>query len=180
MVNLSPTPTSTVLSLLKAAPLKPINMKRCRCVRCSRHNAAYSGESVPQRRQQILGRSGKRWSGRPCRTPRGWSNPRRHRARGTRSRRGGGFQKRTAPRSDHPGHRPARGTRASSSSSELRRQAISGPTPVRNRRNNPMGMLTRLKNGASTLILSPVTASEITGNSVPQRTRNNWPAGSGC
>ena len=33
-----------------------------------------------------------------------------------------------------------------------------------------MGMFTRLKNGASTLIFSPVTASEITGNSVPQST----------
>ena len=33
-----------------------------------------------------------------------------------------------------------------------------------------MGTLTRLKNGASTVIFSPVTASEMTGNSVPQRT----------
>ena len=54
-------------------------------------------------------------------------------------------------------------------STELRRHAISGPTPVSSIRNKPMGMFTRLKNGASTLIFSPVTASEITGNSVPHR-----------
>ena len=33
-----------------------------------------------------------------------------------------------------------------------------------------MGTFTLLKNGASTEIFSPVTASEITGNSVPQST----------
>src|SRR5579863_7701213 len=55
-------------------------------------------------------------------------------------------------------------------SSELLRQAISGPTPVRNINASPIGMLMRLKNGASTLIFSPVTASEITGNSVPHST----------
>ena len=55
-------------------------------------------------------------------------------------------------------------------STELLRQAISGPTPVRNIRNKPIGILMRLKNGASTLIFSPVTASEITGNSVPHST----------
>src|SRR5580692_8185186 len=54
-------------------------------------------------------------------------------------------------------------------SNELRRHAISGPTPVSSSRNSPMGMFTRLKNGASTLIFSPVTASEITGNKVPHR-----------
>ena len=54
-------------------------------------------------------------------------------------------------------------------SNELRRQAISGPTPVRKSRNRPIGMLTRLKYGPSTEIFSPVTASEITGNSVPHR-----------
>src|SRR5678815_2488345 len=55
-------------------------------------------------------------------------------------------------------------------SNELRRQAIKGPTPVSNSRNIPMGMFTRLKNGLSTLIFSPITASVITGNSVHQST----------
>src|SRR5579862_93060 len=55
-------------------------------------------------------------------------------------------------------------------STELRRQAISGPTPVRNIRNIAIGISTRLKKGASTLIFSPETASEITGNKVPHRT----------
>src|SRR5271170_4987269 len=55
-------------------------------------------------------------------------------------------------------------------STELLRQAISGPTPVRNSSPNAIGMLMRLKNGASTLIFSPVTASEITGNNVPHST----------
>src|SRR5690349_9452855 len=54
-------------------------------------------------------------------------------------------------------------------SNELRRHAIRGPTPVRSSRNIAMGMFTRLKNGLSTLIFSPMTASVITGNSVPQR-----------
>src|SRR5260221_13446368 len=53
---------------------------------------------------------------------------------------------------------------------EFRRQAKSGPTPVRNSRNSPIGTLTLLKNGAPTLIFSPVTASLITGNSVPHST----------
>ena len=55
-------------------------------------------------------------------------------------------------------------------SSELLRQAISGPMPVRKISARPIGMLMRLKNGASTLIFSPVTASEITGNMVPHST----------
>src|SRR3984893_12243873 len=53
---------------------------------------------------------------------------------------------------------------------ELLRQAINGPMPVSSIRPNAMGTLMRLKNGASTLIFSPVTASEITGNSVPHST----------
>src|SRR5262249_31185085 len=64
------------------------------------------------------------------------------------------------------GHRNAR----FKLSTELLRHAISGPTPVSNNRNKPIGTLTRLKNGASTLIFSPVTASEITGNRVPHST----------
>src|SRR5579871_2105126 len=55
-------------------------------------------------------------------------------------------------------------------SMELRRQAMSGPTPVRKSSPKPIGMLIRLKNGASTLIFSPVKASEITGNNVPHNT----------
>src|SRR5277367_1513343 len=55
-------------------------------------------------------------------------------------------------------------------STELLRQAINGPMPVRKIKANPIGMLMRLKNGASTLIFSPVTASEITGNMVPHST----------
>ena len=53
---------------------------------------------------------------------------------------------------------------------EVLRQAKSGPTPVRNSKSRPMGMLTLLKKGAPTLILTPWTASEITGNNVPQST----------
>src|SRR5258706_7615520 len=55
-------------------------------------------------------------------------------------------------------------------SSDVLRQANSGPTPVKNSRNNPTGMFTLLKNGAPTLIFCPCTASEITGNNVPERT----------
>src|SRR6476646_6360550 len=55
-------------------------------------------------------------------------------------------------------------------SSELRRQAMSGPTPVRNNKNKPIGMLILLKKGASTEIFSTFTASEITGNKVPHNT----------
>jgi len=55
-------------------------------------------------------------------------------------------------------------------STELLRHAINGPTPVRSIRKRPMGMFTRLKNGASTLIFSPLIASVITGNNVPHNT----------
>src|SRR6185503_17020943 len=53
---------------------------------------------------------------------------------------------------------------------EVRRQAKSGPTPVRISRNRPIGTISRLYQSASSEILSPVAASEITGKSVPQRT----------
>src|SRR5690349_11457563 len=53
---------------------------------------------------------------------------------------------------------------------EVRRHANNGPTPVRNNRNNPIGIMSRLNHGGSKLIFSPVTASEITGNSVPHNT----------
>src|SRR5678815_2409619 len=50
------------------------------------------------------------------------------------------------------------------------RQASSGPTPVRKSRKIAMGTLTRLKNGAPTVILFPLYQSDNTGNIVPQRT----------
>src|SRR5262252_8879690 len=55
-------------------------------------------------------------------------------------------------------------------SSEVCRHASNGPIPVRNTRNNPIGTLTRLKNGGPTVTLLPVTHSDSTGNSVPQST----------
>src|SRR5262252_3479644 len=55
-------------------------------------------------------------------------------------------------------------------SSEVCRHASNGPIPVRNTRNNPIGMLTRLKKGGPTVTLLPVTHSDNTGNSVPQST----------
>src|ERR1700722_9327234 len=55
-------------------------------------------------------------------------------------------------------------------STEVLRQARSGPTPVRKSRNRPIGILTLLKNGAPTFILEPETASDKTGKSVPERT----------
>src|SRR5258706_11978878 len=53
---------------------------------------------------------------------------------------------------------------------ELLRHAIIGPMPVSNSRPRPIGILMRLKKGESTLIFSPVKASEITGNIVPHST----------
>src|SRR6185295_6063265 len=53
---------------------------------------------------------------------------------------------------------------------EAFRHASSGPTPVRNRRKIAIGTFTLLKNGALTVIFTPFTASEITGNIVPQNT----------
>src|SRR5580658_1968899 len=55
-------------------------------------------------------------------------------------------------------------------STEVLRQARSGPTPVRKSRSSPIGMFTLLKNGAPTLILEPERASDKTGKSVPERT----------
>src|ERR1035438_1728580 len=53
---------------------------------------------------------------------------------------------------------------------EVLRQAKRGPTPVRNSRNSPIGIIRRSNQGLSRLIFSLVKASEITGKSVPQRT----------
>src|SRR5271166_154010 len=55
-------------------------------------------------------------------------------------------------------------------SDEVLRHASSGPTPVRNTRNNPIGTLTRLKNGGPTVTFDPVTHSESTGKRVPHST----------
>src|SRR5476651_1964651 len=55
-------------------------------------------------------------------------------------------------------------------STDVLRQANSGPTPVSSRRNSPMGTMSRLYQSPSSEILSPVAASEITGNSVPHST----------
>src|SRR5579862_7886663 len=53
---------------------------------------------------------------------------------------------------------------------DVLRQAKRGPTPVRKSRKSPMGIISRSNQGLSRLIFSLVMASEITGNSVPQRT----------
>src|SRR6266566_6951529 len=55
-------------------------------------------------------------------------------------------------------------------SSDVLRQASSGPTPVRNKSINPMGIFTLLKKGAPTLIFEPSTHSDRTGKSVPEST----------
>src|SRR5438445_4454626 len=57
-----------------------------------------------------------------------------------------------------------------------RRQAMIGPTPVKNSRNRPSGALTRLKNGGPTVIFTPRTHSEITGNTVPQKIVKQMPS----
>src|ERR1039457_3372917 len=72
----------------------------------------------------------------------------------------------TRPREALPGHRKFR----RKLSEEVRRQANNGPTPVRIRRNSPMGIINLLNQTESRLIFSPETASEITGNKVPHNT----------
>src|SRR5215468_1270128 len=58
---------------------------------------------------------------------------------------------------------------------EARRHAITGPTPIRKSSAKPSGALTRLKNGGPTVIFTPRTHSEMTGNTVPQNTANAMP-----
>src|SRR6266704_2690921 len=65
-----------------------------------------------------------------------------------------------------PGHRKFRGKL----SVDVRRHANSGPTPVRNSRNSPIGISNRLNQAASRPIFSPETFSEMIGNSVPHST----------
>src|SRR6185436_9535060 len=53
---------------------------------------------------------------------------------------------------------------------DVRRQANSGPTPVRKRRKRPIGIISRLNQAGSRLIFSPENFSEMIGNNVPQST----------
>src|SRR5882757_2265205 len=55
-------------------------------------------------------------------------------------------------------------------SSEVLRQASSGPTAVSNRSRRATGTITLLKNGGPTVTLCPCRSSEIKGNHVPQST----------
>src|SRR5437660_2037973 len=55
-------------------------------------------------------------------------------------------------------------------SSEVLRQASSGPTAVSSSKRIAMGTFTRLKNGGPTVNLLPCTHSERIGNSVPHST----------
>src|SRR5690349_8898399 len=79
-----------------------------------------------------------------------------------------GVRTRNAPAATAPtaGHRKLRLMLAI----EVLRQASSGPSAVSNKSNKAIGTLTRLKNGAPTVILCPCTHSERTGNSVPHST----------
>ena len=56
-----------------------------------------------------------------------------------------------------------------------RRQAITGPMPIRKSSAMPSGAFTRLKNGGPTVIFTPRTHSEMTGNTVPQNTAKAMP-----
>ena len=51
------------------------------------------------------------------------------------------------------------------------RQAMSGPTPVRNSSTSPIGTIHLLKKGGPTLIRSPVRASDSVGNMVANSTK---------
>src|SRR5579863_424906 len=55
-------------------------------------------------------------------------------------------------------------------SSDVLRQASSGPTAVSSNSRIAMGTFTRLKNGGPTVILCPCTHSERIGNKVPHST----------
>jgi len=50
---------------------------------------------------------------------------------------------------------------------DVARHGSSGPTPVKNSRNRPIGTATRLYHGAPTVTLLPTTYSERIGKSVP-------------
>src|SRR5208283_2646911 len=53
---------------------------------------------------------------------------------------------------------------------EVLRHENSGPTPVRNSKNRPIGTIRRLYHAESSEIWSPENVAEITGNSVPHST----------
>ena len=72
----------------------------------------------------------------------------------------------TSAQAAKPGHRKFR----RKLSVEVRRQANSGPTPVRKSRNSPIGIINRLNQAGSRLIFSPDAYSVIIGNSVPHST----------
>src|SRR2546426_1093661 len=55
-------------------------------------------------------------------------------------------------------------------SSEARRQAMSGPTPIRKMSERKRGTFTWLKKGAPTLTFTPRSASDSSGNTVPKKT----------
>jgi hypothetical protein len=61
-----------------------------------------------------------------------------------------------------------------------RRQAMTGPTPMRKSSAIPSGAFTRLKNGGPTVIFTPRTHSEITGNTCPRRRRTRCRRARGC
>ena len=62
--------------------------------------------------------------------------------------------------------------------SDARRQAITGPTPISRISGRPNATTKKLKNGALTVIFSPVTASEMSGNVTPHSTANARPTNS--
>ena len=68
--------------------------------------------------------------------------------------------------------------RRRSSRGDALRHGINGPTPVKNSSASPMGAATWLKKPCPTVILSPRTASDSTGNIVPQNTANASPTSS--
>ncbi len=65
--------------------------------------------------------------------------------------------------------------RRRSSRADALRHEMSGPTPVKNKRARPIGAATWLKNPCPTVIFSPCTASDSTGNIVPQNTAKASP-----
>src|SRR3954470_21046218 len=60
-------------------------------------------------------------------------------------------------------------------SADALRQAMSGPTPVRNTNTRPIGASHLLKNGGPTVMRSPENHSEMVGNSVAMSTKKAQP-----
>jgi hypothetical protein len=59
---------------------------------------------------------------------------------------------------------------APSARSELRRQATSGPIPIKSSSGSPRTRRKKSKYGGPTVIFSPRTSSESSGNATPHRT----------